>query len=68
MGCFFTLKENSLLRNVKKGLGFGLVVWNDLGSGKWILNLEYGMFWSLYVTGSLKTVANELAKCNVDLY
>jgi len=55
-----------LLQNVIQGLGLGQTLWNHLGNGKWILDYEHGIL-GVYRAGSLKTVASELAKYNLDL-
>jgi hypothetical protein len=36
-------RENNLLRNVTKGLGFGRILWKDIRIGKWISDLEREM-------------------------
>jgi hypothetical protein len=36
-------KKKKLLQNVTQGLGTGWILWNDLGNGKWIWDLEHGM-------------------------
>jgi hypothetical protein len=35
--------KSSLLRNGTQILGLGLILWNDLGSGKWLCDLEHGI-------------------------
>jgi hypothetical protein len=58
----------NMLQNNWPSLSTGRILWHDLNTGKWIWDLECGM-WSircLYRAGSLKTVARKLGKYTLD--
>jgi hypothetical protein len=56
----------SWIRNVTQGLKFERILWNDQGNEKFIQDLEYEIL-RVYRVGSLKTVAIQLAKYNLNV-
>jgi hypothetical protein len=57
-------KKTTCYKMLTQEPGTGRLLWNDLDNGKWRWDLEHT---NLCNAGSLRAVASELAKYNLDL-
>jgi hypothetical protein len=55
-----------MLQNVTRSLRLGQILWDDLSNTKWTRSGTYNVK-NLNISGSLNTVARELAKYSSDL-